>query len=700
MQFFELITPASFVILTILCLIITVLCLKKIMQFKIVGGVVIVLLTIILIDALKTLFESVYFGLYFSSLYGVIPSYIGQVLEKPSLVIIPKLINVIAGLLVTYLLIKHWEPRQIQEIKQAEEKQKLAANVFSSSNQGIVITDIKGIIIDINDAFIEITGYSRDELIGKNPRILKSGRQSPEFYTEMWTSLMEKGLWKGEIWNKHKNGEIYAEMLTISTVSDSFDKVQNYVALFTDITMLKEHQRQLEYHAYYDALTNLPNRNFFAKRLTQSMVQCQQNSRSLAVFFLDLDSFKSINDSYGHQVGDQLLITISRRMKEVLRNVDMLARIGGDEFVAVIENVNNIEDGELVLKRLLKAASEPIAFMGGELQITVSIGATIYPHDGSDADQLMRHADQAMYIAKQKGKNRYQFFDTVKDIEQKAQHKCIRRISTALKQREFVLSYQPKVNLRTGVVIGVEALIRWQHPENGLLPPSEFLPSIENHAISIEVGEWVIDSALNQMSEWQAIGLELPISVNISAFQLQQDNFSTRLSILLAAHQEVTPDSLQLEVLETSALVDLINVSAIMHACGVSFAIDDFGTGYSSLAYLRHLPANLIKIDQSFVRDMLTNPDDLAIVESVVSLANSFKRGVIAEGVESIAHGTALLKIGCELAQGYAIARPMEAKYIPDWVANWLPDKEWQECFFSDQDPIVLAEKLSYAVNC
>lgn len=694
MRLFELITPASYWVLTVLCLIITGLCLKKIRQFKVVGGAVMVLLTILTIDALKTLFESIYFGLYFSSLYGLIPNNIGEVLAKPSLVIIPKLINVIAGLVVTYLLINRWEPRKIQEIKQAEEKHKLAARVFSSANEGITITDITGTIVDVNDAFTEITGYSRDELIGKNPRILKSGRQSSEFYAEMWTALIENGKWRGEIWNKRKNGEIYAEMLTISSVLDSFGKLQNYVALFTDITMLKEHQRELEYIAYYDVLTNLPNRKFLADRLTRSMMQCQQQNRSLAVIFLDLDGFKVINDTYGHEVGDELLITISRRMKEALRNVDTLARIGGDEFVAVIENLNNIEDCELALERLLKAASEPMTVVGAELQVSTSIGATIYPQNGADAGQLIRHAYQAMYLAKQKGKNRYQFFDTAKDIELKTQHKGLQRISTALEQREFVLFYQPKVNLKTGTVIGVEALIRWQHPEHGLLPPGDFLPLIENHAISIEVGEWVIDTALNQMSEWQALGLELPISVNIGAFQLQQNDFATRLSTLLAAHQEVKPSSLQLEVLETSALGDLIKVSAIMRTCGVSFAIDDFGTGYSSLSYLRHLPANLIKIDQGFVRDMLTNPDDLAIVESVVGLANSFKREVIAEGVETIAHGTALLQLGCELAQGYAIARPMDAKYIPDWVANWQPDEAWQECFLPDGNTVVSTGKL------
>jgi EAL domain-containing protein (putative c-di-GMP-specific phosphodiesterase class I) len=336
--------------------------------------------------------------------------------------------------------------------------------------------------------------------------------------------------------------------------------------------------------------------------------------------------------------------------------------------------LEKIADNESVLKRLLKAASDPIIVSDVAIQVSLSIGVTLYPQDGADADQLMRHADQAMYVAKQAGKNRYHLFDTQQDNAIKTQREIIDEVSVALERCEFVLHYQPKVNMCTGEIIGVEALIRWQHPELGLLPPIKFLPAIEGHIISLKLGEWVIDTALDQISQWQSLGVDLPISVNISAYQLQQVNFAARLTGLLADHPEVNLHCLELEILETSALSDISQVSATMAACkklGVSFALDDFGTGYSSLTYLRRLPAYLIKIDQSFVRDMLIDTEDLAIVEGIIGLAKSFKREVIAEGVETIAHGEALLKLGCELGQGYGIARPMPASEIPAWASNW-----------------------------
>jgi EAL domain-containing protein (putative c-di-GMP-specific phosphodiesterase class I) len=308
------------------------------------------------------------------------------------------------------------------------------------------------------------------------------------------------------------------------------------------------------------------------------------------------------------------------------------------------------------------------------MQVSASIGVSFYPQDHVDADLLMRHADQAMYVAKQAGKNRYHFFDTAQDNAIKTQGQSIDDISSALHKREFVLHYQPKVNMRTGEVIGVEALIRWQHPVRGLIPPLEFLLAIEGHAVSLELGEWVIDEALRQINQWRNIGVDLPISVNISAYQLQQEHFTTRLAGLLAAHPELPPHCLELEILETSALHDISQVSATMNACqelGVRFALDDFGTGYSSLTYLKRLPTYLIKIDQSFVRNMLEDKDDLAIVEGVVGLAKAFRRKVIAEGVETIAHGVALLQLGCELAQGYGIARPMPAGEITEWIFRW-----------------------------
>ena len=561
-----------------------------------------------------------------------------------------------------------------KELTETRKELLLAASVFSHAGESIIITDMTGKIVDVNGTFTRITGFSREEAIGQNPRILKSGRQSPEFYADMWQVLLEKGYW---------SGEVYAVMSTISAVHDEQGITTHYVSLGNDITLIKEHQEQLEHIAHYDILTNLPNRVLLADRLSQAMLQCNRHKKSLAVVFLDLDGFKAVNDAHGHGMGDELLIALSGRMKEALREGDSLSRIGGDEFIAVLADLVNVEDCQPILERLLLSASEPVTIDGVVLNVSTSIGVTIYPQDNVAADLLMRHADQAMYVAKESGKDCYHLFDTVQDDAVKVQRESLEVIRTALDNHQFILHYQPKVNMRTGLVTGYEALIRWQHPERGLLNPIEFLPVIENHAMIIEVGEWVIDSALAQISQWQAMGLNLPVStsVNIAALQLQQPDFTQRLTILLATHPDVEPRYLELEVLETSALEDVHNTSTIMNDCmalGVNFALDDFGTGYSSLTYLRRLPASLIKIDQTFVRNMLIDSDDLAIVEGVIGLAKSFKRDVIAEGVETIEHCTALLQLGCELAQGYGIAKPMPASDIPAWINNWKPDVNWK----------------------
>ena len=559
----------------------------------------------------------------------------------------------------------------------ADERLQLAASVFTFAREGIIISDSSGVMIDVNDTFSRVTGYSREEAVGQKPSILQSGRHGPEFYQQMWNEMQERGHWSGEIWNRRKGGEVYAELLTMSVVRNAAGKAQNYVALFTDITPMKDHQRQLEHIAHYDALTSLPNRVLLADRLSQGLLQSQRRKNCLAVAFLDLDGFKSVNDHYGHEVGDHLLISLAQRMKTALREGDTLARIGGDEFVAVLVDLESASACEPILKRLLDAAAAAVTVDATVLQVSASIGVTLYPQDGSDADLLMRHADQAMYQAKQSGKDRYHLFDIAHDVASKSLQESLEQIQTALQREEFVLYYQPKVNLRSGAVVGAEALIRWQHPERGLLAPGLFLPTIEEHPVSIEVGEWVLATALAQMQHWSAQGLCLPVSVNIGAHQLQQANFAPRLSALLALHPELPRYSLELEILETSALEDMAQVSELMGACqalGVGFALDDFGTGYSSLTYLKRLPAQLLKIDQSFVRDMLTDADDLAIVQGVIGLAKAFGRRVIAEGVETTALAEALLPMGCELAQGYGIARPMPAAEIPAWVARWLTD--------------------------
>tara|TARA_R110002167_G_scaffold1429_10_gene6775 strand:+ start:434 stop:2650 length:2217 start_codon:yes stop_codon:yes gene_type:complete len=568
-----------------------------------------------------------------------------------------------------------------EEKEQLLQKIKRAASVFTHTQESIMITDATATITEVNDTFSRITGYDSKDVLGENSRILQTGRESPEFFSEMWDTLQTQGHWRGEISSRRKNGQIFPAMLSISAVKNADGLTQHYVSLSTDISSIKTYQRQLERIIHYDLLTNLPNRVLVADRITQSMVQCQRGSRSLAVAVMDLDGFKDVNDKYGHNMGDELLIAVSQQMQAALREDDTLARIGGDEFIAVMINLEKPEDSVPILECLIKAAANPVTVGDVVMQVSVSIGVAFYPQDGVEADPLIRRADQAMYVAKQEGKNRYHLFDTPQDNAINRQRKRIDDVRTAMASNEFMLHYQPKVNMQTGQVIGVEALIRWQHPVRGLVPPLDFLPAIEGHAISLELGEWVIDTALSQIIQWRSMGINIPISVNISAYQLQQSNFTTRLATLLALHPEVAPNCLELEILETSALHDISQVSATMNACcelGVRFALDDFGTGYSSLTYLRRLPAHLIKIDQTFVREMLENADDSAIVEAVIGLAKAFRRDVIAEGVESIPHGLALLELGCQLAQGYGIARPMPAIDIPKWVSNWKADDSWQ----------------------
>jgi len=585
----------------------------------------------------------------------------------------------------------------ITERKQAEKSLQLAASVFTHAREGIMITDGEATILDVNDAFSRITGYRREDVVGRNPRLLKSGRQQSEFYAAMWRTLVEKGYWYGEIWNRRKNGEVFAEMQTISAVRDTQGTIQQFVSLFSDITSIKAHEQELERIAHYDALTTLPNRVLFADRLHQAMAQAERRGLRLAVVYLDLDGFKAVNDNHGHDAGDLLLIAISSRMKQVLREGDTLARLGGDEFVAVMLDLSDADASLNMLTRLLAAAAEPVHVGELALQVSASIGVTFYPQSEEvDADQLLRQADQAMYQAKLAGKNRYLIFDADQDRNIRGHHESLERIRHALNEHEFVLYYQPKVNMRTGKVIGAEALIRWLHPLRGLLSPGEFLPVIEGHSIAVEVGEWVIDSALTQMEQWRADGFHLPVSINVGARQLQQSNFVERMSEILAAHPNVKPGSLELEVLETSALEDLAHVSRVINACfqiGVTFALDDFGTGYSSLTYLKRLPVAVLKIDQSFVRDMLEDPDDLAIVESVLGLSSAFRRQSIAEGVETVEHGEMLLQLGCEIAQGYGIARPMPAAALLDWSATWQTFPRWLDLPTMSRDdlPILFA---------
>ena len=566
------------------------------------------------------------------------------------------------------------------ELDQHEQQLKLAASVFANSQEGLTITDAENRIVDVNKAFERITGYPREEVIGQNPKILRSGYQSSSFYEEMWQDLKERGSWRGEIWNRRKSGEIYAEILSIDVVRDDHGDIAHYVGAFTDISQIKEHQAELERIANFDALTSLPNRRLLADRLGQELARAQRSARMLAVCYLDLDGFKPVNDQFGHEAGDQLLIEISRRLQNILRAGDTVARLGGDEFVLLFGGLVAIDECTSLLERILETVSLPFDVGTQSVSVTASVGVTLYPRDDADADTLLRHADQAMYQAKASGKSCFHFFDVEFAGQIRFKTDTLQRLDYALAHEEFELYYQPKVNMITGQVIGAEALIRWNHPERGLLPPAEFLPLITGTAFEPALGEWVIEHALRQSEIWTNSGISLQISVNISANHLLNAVFLPGLRAALARHPSVAPNLLELEIIESAAIDDLTHAAHTLATCiamGLQFALDDFGTGYSSLTYFRKLPVGTLKIDQGFVRDMLEEPEDLGIIENIIGLAHAFNRTVIAEGVETLEHGAMLVIMGCKFGQGYGIARPMPASQIAPWSKQWQDEKNW-----------------------
>ncbi|MBU0924989.1 diguanylate cyclase, partial [bacterium] len=456
----------------------------------------------------------------------------------------------------------------ISERKIFENKLKLSASVFKNAGEAIMITNLNGIISDVNETFTKITGYSKKEVVGKKTNILNSGRQNKEYYKKMWEILNNIGSWTGELCDKKKNGESFVGILIINAVYDHQGNPSHFVALLSDITDIKEYENSLKNIAHFDQLTKLPNRVLLADRIENKMIHTKRHKQHLAVIFLDLDEFKEINDTYGHNVGDKVLIHLAKEMREALREVDTLARIGGDEFVAVLSELNEISDALPIILRLLEAASKEIIIDNIKIKVSASLGVTFYPQNQNvNADLLLRQADQAMYQSKLSGKNRYHFFNTEENNLIRDRFESIREISLALENKEFILYYQPKVNLRTGEIIGVEALIRWEHPKKGILAPLKFLPIIEDDALSIDVGEWVINTALSQIKAWQEEGLNISISVNVGAHQLLDNNFVNKLKNILSLYPTVNPNMLELEVLETSRLEDLVKAKDVMNTC-------------------------------------------------------------------------------------------------------------------------------------
>lgn len=564
----------------------------------------------------------------------------------------------------------------ITERKRAEDRLRLAASVFANSQEGILISDADNRIIDINPAFTQLTGYTRDDVLGQDPRILSSGQQSQEFYAEMWQSLNTSGEWQGEIWNKRKSGEVYAALLSVVAVKDEHGQLQHYVGAFTDISAIKQHEADLDRIAHYDVLTSVPNRRLLSDRLEQAIAHTRRHGKSLAVCYLDLDGFKPINDQFGHEGGDRMLVEIARRLQSTLRAEDTVARLGGDEFVLLWNDIGAEADCIQALERVLSRVSEPMLLKGEPVSVSASIGVTLYPDDNVDADNLLRHADHAMYTAKQLGKNRYQIFDARLERQLVLQGEFLAKVERALEQGQFVLYYQPKVDCVGGTLYGVEALLRWNDPVLGLVGPKEFLPLIENDSLAFRMGRWVMEEAVRQGRAWNDMGIAVPISINVFPRHLKYRAFVDDLRNAIQTYWPEMPENhLQMEIVESAELEELEPIEQVIKECvemGVGFSLDDFGTGYSSLVYLRRLSIQELKIDQSFVRAMLDSQADHEIVAGVIGMGQAFRLRVVAEGVETRQQVRYLMNLGCSVIQGHGVAQPMPAGSFQEWYADFL----------------------------
>jgi diguanylate cyclase (GGDEF)-like protein/PAS domain S-box-containing protein len=555
----------------------------------------------------------------------------------------------------------------------AMEQLRLHASVFESASEGILISDRDNRIIAVNKAFVEITGYTESEVLGQNPSMLSSGRQGEEFYQRIWQAIDEKGHWRGEVWNRRKNGEFYAEILTISVVRNDEGEIINYIGLFADITEQKNTEKALATLAHYDALTGLANRTLMTERLQSSFISATKNQTMMAVCFLDLDGFKNINDRHGHDKGDKLLVAVAQRLEHILRSQDTVARFGGDEFVLLITELDEVTELDLILSRILEDISNSFVIDACSVSVTASIGVAVYPNDDSLPETLLRHADLAMYEAKQAGKNQYKIFDVALDQELHYNNMMLNRISAGLEADEFCIYVQPKMDVRSQAIVGVECLVRWQTSEDEILPPGEFLPFINNHDLIVTLGDKVLEQALLLMRQFRQQALDLKVCVNVASRQIQQEDFLAKLKAALAAFPDVDARNLQFEILETSALETAQTnqvVREVNELTGVQFALDDFGTGYSSLSYLRDLAVETLKIDRSFVAGMTTQDKDMTIIKGIIDLAEAFERNTVAEGVETEEQYQLLKALGCDKVQGYFISKPMTVTSF----FTWLPD--------------------------
>ncbi len=554
--------------------------------------------------------------------------------------------------------------QDVTERKRVEQQLLLFDHVFKQSSEGIVLTNANREIVEINESFSRITGYSREEALGQNPCLIKLEEHNRDCYAQMWQQVEQQGVWSGEMWDQHKNGTLYSKALSITMVKNGQGRVSHYIGIFSDISHNKQIEQQLQRMAFYDELTGLPNRTLCKDRLNQEIKVAHRREEQLAVLFLDLDHFKYVNDTLGHSSGDLLLLEAARRIQRCVRESDTIARLGGDEFMVLLTGVVSIEMVERVAVAIIQALSEKIVLQGQEVTIGVSIGISLYPDNGGTYDELTKNADVAMYRAKEAGRNTFMFFTRELQEIMVARLTLERELRRAIQREDFELYYQPKVDLRSGQIVGMEALLRWQHEAGHMVMPAEFIPLAEETGLILPLGEWVLRQACRQAVVWRQAGhLALRMAVNLSAKQFDQADIATLIESILD-ETGLPPEALELEVTESMVMKDADRAVVTLRrlrALGVHIAVDDFGTGYSSLSYLKKLPLQTLKIDRSFVRDLGHDSDDEAIVSAIISMAGTMEMRVVAEGVETVEQLEFLRRDGCDEAQGFLFSRPVPA---------------------------------------
>jgi diguanylate cyclase (GGDEF)-like protein/PAS domain S-box-containing protein len=544
----------------------------------------------------------------------------------------------------------------------AEQKLRLADEVLRNTGEGIVITSADKVILDVNPAYCRMMGYDRDELIGKTPHDFSSGRHDHDFYRSMWQSLREHGQWVGEIWDRRKDGSEFPKWLVINAVYDERGAITHFIGIFSDISVLKTAEAKLQELAFHDSLTGLPNRLLFRDRVEQEIAISHRNHQRAAVLFLDLDRFKNVNDTLGHDAGDLLLKLVSERLHGSVRSNDTVARQGGDEFMVLLRDIQSTEDAALVAGHVIKQLQAPFMLGAQEVHIGTSIGIALYPEDGRDFDALTKHADVAMYHAKASGGEQFSFFSETMNVRARERLLLETELHHALERNELVLAYQPQADIDTGCLTGAEALLRWRHPERGLVSPNDFIPLAEETGLILPIGEWVIGEACRQIRAWINDGLPLiPVAVNLSARQFHQPDLVQRIEAALNLYQLPTR-ALVLEITETTVMDKAESTITILNRladAGFSIAIDDFGTGYSSLSYLKRFPVDKLKVDKSFVSELPGNANDAAIATAIIQMGTSLGLRVVAEGVETSGQRDFLVDRGSHGMQGYWYGRPM-----------------------------------------